>query len=120
MFKMIILLRKKEGMTHEDFVEYYENQHVVLAGKLAPRMRRHIRNYLTPVDNDEYDSDRSDRIDCITEVFFDDESDFESTIADFENSDKMGIIISDEEKVFDRASIRWFKTVVNETELNRS
>ena len=37
MVKMILLIKRRDGMSFEDFVAYYENYHSVLGKKYCPR-----------------------------------------------------------------------------------
>jgi len=119
MFKMIIFVKRKAGMSHAEFVDYYENHHAVLAVQLAPSVRKYIRNYIYPIANENYAADTGEDgpVDCVTEVWYDNEQAFEATVKDFLGSNKAEIIMQDEGKVFDREAIRWFKAVVHESEL---
>src|SRR5579862_3691840 len=48
MFKVIWLLRRKEGISHEQFKEHYERSHVVMAQKyISHLMLEYKRNYKT-------------------------------------------------------------------------
>ncbi len=50
MFKVIFLLKRKAGVTHEAFRRHYENSHSRLAQKhLGHLMTRYVRNYPTQV-----------------------------------------------------------------------
>lgn len=117
MFKMTIFVKRKAGMSYEEFVDYYENNHAVLAARLAPNVRKYVRNYIQPIANANYSDDADGPVDCVTEVWYENEQAFEATLADFAISGKAEAIMKDEEKVFDRTAIRWFKTVVRESNL---
>jgi EthD domain len=43
--KMIVLLKKKEGMSFEDFRNHYENVHVPLCGKRIGHLIQDFRRY---------------------------------------------------------------------------
>ena len=56
MFKQICFIRKRDDMTMEQFMDYYENQHSQLAKKAGlkpalPNAARYVRRYITPEKN---------------------------------------------------------------------
>jgi uncharacterized protein (TIGR02118 family) len=117
MFKMMIFVKRKLGMSHEEFVDYYENHHAMLAARLAPHIRKYVRNYIYPIKNENYSDEEQPSVDCVTEVWYDNENAFEDTIAELIASNNTETIMQDEARVFDRAAIRWFKTIVRESDL---
>lgn len=46
MFKWIVMIKKKKGMSREEFIDYYENRHEPLIRELLPRSVVYRRNYL--------------------------------------------------------------------------
>src|SRR3546814_19582073 len=48
MLKVIVLLRRKAGLSTEQFVDHYENRHVPLGREMLPSIGRYVRNYLDP------------------------------------------------------------------------
>jgi uncharacterized protein (TIGR02118 family) len=66
MFKAMILLARRDGMTHDEFVDWWMNEHRPLASRL-PGLRRLVFNDA---------GDTSDEIDGITELWFDSERGF--------------------------------------------
>ncbi len=65
MFKLIILLRKKENMTDEEFSKYFLDIHAPLAKKM-PQLRKYVANLVRrpPSREPEYNG--------IAELWFDD------------------------------------------------
>ena len=45
MIKFTILLRKREGMSHEEYVEYHKTKHAPLFASL-PEVQRYVRKYV--------------------------------------------------------------------------
>lgn len=45
MIKFTILLRKREGMTQEEFVQYHQDNHAALF-KSLPEVQQHVRKYV--------------------------------------------------------------------------
>lgn len=71
MIKIIIVMKKRNGMSHEDFRNHYENFHAVLGRKyLGHLFEKYIRNY--PSSNLDIDEDGGETIDCITEIWLKD------------------------------------------------
>lgn len=114
MFKIILLTKRKPGMSMEDFMDYYENTHTKLTRKAFPQMKRYRRNYITPVQN-EMCADGESPFDCVTEAWFDAREDFDDVIKTLaENPDLAAEIVEDELNFFDRSKIWWFSSIQKE------
>lgn len=46
MLKAVVLLRRKPGLTFEQFRHHYETNHVPLLRKALPAIGKYVRNYL--------------------------------------------------------------------------
>ena len=101
MFKFILLLKRKPGLSQEEFINHYNNVHIPMGTKLFPdQTRKHIRNFPIDVENAPYD--------CISEVFFDSEEAFNKFMAVYANNpddERVKAIYDDESKFFDREKI---------------
>jgi len=97
MIKAISLLKRKPGISLEEFCEHYEQVHVPLAMKHFP-FQRYARNYLAGPDAEQLG------FDCITEVWFETMEDCEAA-ATFSASKDYKVISDDEEKFMDRSKI---------------
>ena len=75
-YKILLFMKRRPGMTMDDFVDYYENRHVPLALKYASRMSGYTRRYLTPQPTPETGQTDELPYDVITELSFDDETTF--------------------------------------------
>lgn len=49
MFKIMVLIKRREGMSMADFIDYYESHHSVLAAKHLHHTQSYLRHYLTPL-----------------------------------------------------------------------
>ncbi|MCU1415422.1 MAG: EthD family reductase [Microbacteriaceae bacterium] len=105
--KSVVLLRRKPGTTHEQFVDYYENHHVPLALGLMPSISRHVRNY---VDHSSLTTARQlsgegsgpdPYFDVITEVWFDDEAAHAAFRTALSNPDVVRVLQEDEDRFLD-------------------
>lgn len=65
MFKLIVLLKKKDNITEEEFTRHWLNTHVPLA-KMMPGVRRYVVNLVKKPPNREAD------FNGVVELWFDD------------------------------------------------
>ena len=119
MFKAVAMIKRKPGTTREDLIRHYEANHVPLAIKAVPNLKRYVRHYITPFGNDVYGVDQEPPYDVITEIWFDDEEDFLRGMASLTEPVTAAIIAEDEERVFDRSSIRFMTMVDYESDLTK-
>jgi predicted kinase len=95
MITVIALLRARDGLTREEFIDYYEHHHAPLALRLAPAPVSYTRTYLPARDQRECDAD----FDVITQIQFEDEKQQEAWRALAEHP----LIIKDEERFLNRS-----------------
>ena len=106
MVKFIVLLKRKPGLSRADFIRHYETVHAVLAVKLVPGMIDYRRNF---IDFDKVSFGMKCEhpgFDCITEMIFPDMATYERAFAEFSKQEVVDAITQDEEKLFDRTTIR--------------
>jgi EthD domain len=48
-YKILLFMKRRAGMSVEDFRDYYENHHVPLVTKGAPSLGRYVRRYIEPL-----------------------------------------------------------------------
>lgn len=110
MKKLILLVRRKPGTTHEAFRAYYESTHAPLATHhLKSRLVRYVRNFLTALPGQpepEYD--------CATEFWFADEAALKAVL-EWTRSEEGQVLARDEANFMDRTSMRVF--VADEAQL---
>ena len=56
MLKQVVFLKRRPGLTMEQFMDYYENQHSQLSKRIGakpplPNAQRYVRRYITPEKN---------------------------------------------------------------------
>ena len=72
MIKFTIALRRRQGMTHDEFVQYHRERHAPLSSSL-PEVTRFVRRYVQCHPTAETLPGLSDsKIDGTTELWFDD------------------------------------------------
>jgi uncharacterized protein (TIGR02118 family) len=114
------MIKKKRGMSMEAFIDYYENHHAPLALSKIPNLRRYVRHYVRPYGNDVYAADSDHAYDVLTEIWFDNEAEFERGMAYLTEPETAAIIGADEENLFERSSIRFMLMEDCETEFPRT
>jgi hypothetical protein len=109
MFKLVILAKRKPGMSMEAFREYYETRHAVLVQNITPPgIKGYRRSYLTPFQ-DALSGQHGAAFDVVTETWFENEDAFRRIFETLgKEPEKTAVIAADEENLFDRSSIRWF------------
>ena len=98
MIKAMSFIKRKQGLSREEFIKHYEEEHAPLAMKYFP-FKKYTRNYvigslgIAGLD-----------FDCITEVWFETMEDCQAA-AEFSVSEAYKVISDDEEKFMDRNKI---------------
>jgi len=105
MYKLISLVTRKAGLSHQEFRDYYENHHVKLGFEfLLPHCIRYARHYLQPVISaTKLDHPPGPAYDCMVEFWFRDEAGYRAFEESVSNSGNTAYIAADEEKFVDRA-----------------
>ncbi len=118
MIKLVLLLRKKDGLTKEQFIDYYENRHVpfigTLVGEFPTAYRRSYVNWEHPISAMNTaifrDGDPMAGFDVVTEIWLKDEATMNAMFAKAQQPDIAKAIADDEENAFDRAATKMFIT----------
>lgn len=106
--KIVILIKKKPGMSREDFIHHYETSHAVIGKRLLGHLwTKYVRNY--PVSLMEYqpeDNSVEDSYDAVTEIWLKDQAAVEEMARIINLPENNKIILEDEEKFQDRLATR--------------
>ena len=117
-FKILLLMKRRPGMSVEDFRDYYENRHVPLALKYdGGAMTRYVRRYLEPQPNAELGTNAELPYDVISELWFEDETAFRATLHYMTTSVMPDDVVADEMNLFDRPTMRIATVIECETDL---
>ena len=102
MIKSMALIKRKPGLSREEFIQHYEEVHAPLALKHFPTFKRYVRNHIIALPGTEEPD-----FDCITEIWFEDkEGAMAVTEALGDYKTEIGrIFLADEEKFMDRGSL---------------
>jgi hypothetical protein len=106
MIKIVTTLKKKEGISTEDFRAYYEDHHRLIGEKyLAGYATRYVRRYLHSIPDTEGNLSPL-QFDVLLEIWFPDASAFMACSKRLNEPDVAREIVLDEERLFDRSERR--------------
>ncbi|WP_336968555.1 EthD domain-containing protein [Sphingobium aromaticiconvertens] len=105
MIKQIVFLKKRDDMSMEDFMDYYENQHSRLSKKMGakpalPNAQRYVRRYLAPEANPLTGAVIHPGYDCIMEIWWNSRADFEAAMKGLSDPAMLEHRMADERKLF--------------------
>jgi uncharacterized protein (TIGR02118 family) len=80
-YKILLFMKRRPGMSVAGFQDYYENTHVPLCAKYISGICGYTRRYLTPQPNPDTGETGELPFDVITELAFDDEATYRRTVA---------------------------------------
>jgi uncharacterized protein (TIGR02118 family) len=117
-WKILLLMKRRPGMSVEAFRDYYENRHVPLALKYdGGAITRYVRRYLEPQPNAELGTNEELPYDVVSELWFEDEAAFRATLHYMTTSVMPDDVVADELNLFDRPSMRIATVIECETDL---
>lgn len=117
-YKILLPMKRKPGMSVEEFRDYYETRHAPMAERYSASVSRYIRRYLEPHPHPENGPAGELPYDVITELWFEDEAVFKGTLAYLTTSAMPDEVIADEGNLFDRSSFRIVTVVERESDLD--
>lgn len=99
MVKLIELIKRKGGLTHEEFLRYWEEKHGPLVTKIVPGLKRYIQNH--PV---KLPGGREPPIDGIAELWYDNLKDWRMS-ADWLLGEGGKVLLDDAKNFVDRSKL---------------
>jgi len=103
--KAIALLKKKPGLSREEFIEHYEKEHAPLILQHSSGIRRYLRNHVLPLGEED------PPFDSLTEIWYGDQESYDKSMA-MRLSGTGQVIADDEASFLDTNRIAFF--LVNE------
>ncbi|AEG50871.1 Ethyl tert-butyl ether degradation EthD [Sphingobium chlorophenolicum L-1] len=104
MLKIVVLMKKKAGMSRADFIDHYENVHSVLGRKyLGHLFLNYVRNYPQGPMLPGGAGESSTPYDCITEIWLRDEAALNEMRAIIARPDVSAVLKADEQLFQDKA-----------------
>lgn len=117
-WKILLLMKRRPGMSMAEFRDYYENRHVPLALKYdGGAMTRYVRRYLEPQPHAESGTNAELPYDVVSELWFEDEAAFRATLGYMTTAIMPPDVVADEASLFDRATMRIATVIECETDL---
>jgi hypothetical protein len=108
-FKTVMLLKRRPGMSMDDFIAYYEDHHTLIGKKyLAGFATHYVRRYVTPFANPVTGAEIESPYDVITETWYPDQTAFAAAMAIVGQPGPMAEIAADEENFLDRPKNLFF------------
>lgn len=108
MIKTIAFLKRKAGLTREEFIRRYETGHAPLILSIAPQVCDYRRNFLLPEGAITAPGASAVDFDVVTELWYPDRAAFEAAMAAFTCRANAERIAADEEQLFDRSYTRFY------------
>ncbi|SCW80320.1 EthD domain-containing protein [Sphingobium faniae] len=125
MFKWICLIKKKQGISRKEFIDYYENNHVPLVLHMFPEFKTALtyrRNYIVfddpvvAIEEREGVRDQAN-FDVMTEVIFATREEANALLtAAFRKPDNAAIVQADEDHFIERGNALMYVVETYETE----
>ena len=113
MHKLLLFMKRRDGMSRTAFRAYYEERHIPLCMKYMAGAERYVRRYLDDGDH------APGGFDVITELWFRDRTTLDMVTATLARDGMPADVIADEHNLFDRAALRWAVVEECETDLRR-
>ena len=109
MLKVMLFMKRKPGLSLEEFIEHYERVHVPLALTNARNLVHYERHYLRPGRFVPFGSEVIDpEYDVITELWYESEDAFErQQDLLLRHPEVLADIVADDEQLFDRSKSRF-------------
>lgn len=104
MYKVVAFIKRKAGITPEEFRDYYETRHAPLIERLTPKMLAYRRNYLNfaaPFKRDE----EHIGFDVVTEMEFADEAACQAWFDAFAAPAVLDQVLEDERNFLDQSRV---------------
>jgi uncharacterized protein (TIGR02118 family) len=111
MIKLMVVVRRRKDLTHQEFRTYYETRHAPLAQKLFPQISHYRRSYVVPgtVRGSVGIASVNFDYDVVTEMGFADQAAFDAFLATAAQPEMGAQMAMDEAQFMDRGSIALFR-----------
>lgn len=117
MIRWVFLLRRRPGMSVEEFRAYYELHHARLGEKHAgPHAVRYVRRFLDAAPGASTMEDPNG-FDVITELWFATQDDLDAAVEHLTSAAVQAEIVADEERLFDRSRTQSYLVTEHDSQI---
>lgn len=117
LFKILIYLKRRPGMSTTAFRDYYEGVHSKFGEKYSDGLARYLRRYVEPLADDLVSHADALDFDVVTELWFEDRKAFDLVVKYAAHGRLPPEVIEDEARLFDRSKTRYITVVEHESTL---
>lgn len=118
MFKVVMPIKRKPGMSKSEFEEYYESNHRLIGEKyLRGYAHKYTRRYLHNLDDGSGAIQEDSEYDVLLEAWYPDEETFRAFLESISAPEITDEITTDEEKLFDRSSMRMYRIYEQDSDI---
>jgi hypothetical protein len=123
MFKLILTIKKKKGMSRQEFIDYYEKRHTALCRRILPPLEVYRRNYVSSDDpflkaiGDSRSTEGENDFDVITEAIYTSRKEAEASMAALFNGDTREQIMNDEANFCEPGGIKLYVVEVHQSSI---
>lgn len=115
MFKVITFVKRKAGLTMEEFIDQYERLHAAPAAeRVRGHAERYFRRYLHPYEHALFAGNTPPDYDCIMEMWFKDRAQWEAAMEMMAKPEYVKVVVEEGEIMFDRSKL--YQCIVEEQE----
>jgi uncharacterized protein (TIGR02118 family) len=101
MLKLILLFRRKPGMSREAFIDYYETVHAPLSVEKIPGIALYRRSYVEPGAAPFGHPTTEAGFDVVTEIGFERQEDYDAAVRAFTSPELGALFYADMQNLFD-------------------
>ena len=101
MIKLVMMMKRRAGMTFDEFVQYYETKHRLIGVKYNKGARRYTRRYLRKLENPAFGELPDPEYDVLTEIWYDDQAALDAGLAQITAPEAGKVIAEDSARLFD-------------------
>lgn len=117
MIKLVMPMKRRPGMSVEEFREYYETKHRLIGERhLKGYVDRYLRRFVNPLPDRDGEL-REPEYDVILEIWYPDEATFKACGQHLRQPEIAREIREDEEKLFDMRYMRSYLVDESESEM---
>ena len=123
MIKQVVFLKKRDDISMEDFIDYYENHHVDLCRNILPPLEVYRRNYVMNDDpllkaiGDNRAVDGENDFDVITEAIYTTRAEAQASMNALFDQNVGPKIMADEAKFCEPGGIKFYVVQVRQSSI---